>query len=165
MLNVHHQNNHKSCPPLLSVYGGKITTFRHLGQAACHKLQKYLPHMGVDWTETAQLPGGDINKNNNIAEFINQLENAHDWLPKTLIRRLATHYGSNVRQIIKDATNLDDLGENLGADIYTAELDYVIENEWVLCADDYLWRRTRMGLHIDDEIKAKIESYIQNQVA
>lgn len=163
ILNIERDEADPNSAALLTVYGGKITTFRHLGQAACHKLRGFLPHMGQDWTENATLPGGDINANRDISEFINSLAKKYDFLPKTLIKRLATHYGSKVYEMLGDATGLDDLGAAMGHDIYAAELDYVIDYEWVGCVDDFIWRRTRLGLHIDDATKANIQKYIEKR--
>ena len=152
-------------PPLLTVYGGKITTFRHLGQAACQKLRIFLPHMGLDWTRQATLPGGDINANRNIAEFITTLETKYDFLPHSLIKRLATHYGSKVYEMLGEAQDIKALGAHLGHDIYAAELDYVVAHEWVCDVEDFIWRRTRLGLHIDQVTIDNIQKYIQKLVA
>ncbi len=164
ILDIHHKNNDENNPPLLTVYGGKITTFRHLGEAACHKLKTYLPNMGSDWTKTAHLPGGDINTNRDIKQFITELKSTYSWLPESLVNRLATHYGNKTKTILGTAKTLAALGENLGYDIYTAELDYVIKYEWVTCAEDYIWRRTRLGLHIDKDTQSKIENYIKAKI-
>lgn len=147
-------------PPLLTVYGGKITTFRHLGQAACHKLRIFLPHMGLDWTREATLPGGDINANRNVDEFITSLSKKYPFLTASHVKRLATHYGSKVWEMLGDATDMAALGAHMGYDVYTVELDYVVAQEWVTCVEDFIWRRTRLGLHIDDATLENIEAYI-----
>lgn len=161
VLDIYRHGTDLESPPLLTVYGGKITTFRHLSQAVCHRLRIFLPHMGLDWTLKAILPGGDINNNRNMAAFITTLENKYDFLPQTLINRLATHYGSKVHEMLGNAKNIKALGTHMGHDIYAAELDYVITHEWVTCAEDFIWRRTRLGLHIDKKIITKIENYIE----
>ncbi|MBL1420070.1 MAG: glycerol-3-phosphate dehydrogenase [Alphaproteobacteria bacterium] len=164
ILDIERDAANPDSPPLLTVYGGKITTFRHLGQAACHKLRIFLPHMGLDWTRDATLPGGDINDSRNMAEFITTLENKYDFLPQSLIKRLATHYGSKVHQMLSNAQNIKALGAHMGYDIYAVELDYVMAHEWVTCADDFIWRRTRLGLHIDKKVITKIENYIKERM-
>lgn len=165
ILDIERDATDPDSPPLLTVYGGKITTFRHLGQAACHRLRIFLPHMGLDWTREATLPGGDINDNRDIDEFIAQLETEYAFLPKPLIKRLATHYGSKIYEILSDVSDVKTLGAHMGHDVYAAELDYVVENEWVSCAEDFIWRRTRLGLHIDQATKVIIQKYIEKQVA
>lgn len=165
ILNIERDETDPDSPPLLTVYGGKITTFRHLGQAVSQKLRIFLPHMGLDWTRNATLPGGDINQSRNIQEFIAQLSDQYSFLSAAHIQRLATHYGSKVKQMLGDAKQVEALGTHMGYDVYAAELDYVIANEWVTCAEDFIWRRTRLGLHIDEATKANIQNYIEKQVA
>lgn len=161
ILNIERDETDPDSPPLLTVYGGKITTFRHLGQAASQRLRIFLPHMGLDWTRNATLPGGDINENRDIKAFITELTQTYSFLDAKHITRLATHYGSKVKQMLGNAKTIADLGSHMGHDVYAAELDYVIAHEWVTCADDFIWRRTRLGLHINKETKEDIETYIQ----
>lgn len=160
-LNIYRHNNHPDSPPLLTVYGGKITTFRHLAQNVCHRLRIFLPHMKLDWTEQAILPGGDIGQDKSMSQFIANLSQQFNFLPKTLINRLATHYGSKTYDILNQATKLNQLGACMGHDVYAVEIDYVMAHEWVTCADDFIWRRTRLGLHIDDATKSNIQNYIK----
>lgn len=164
VLNIQRDGSDPDSPPLLSVYGGKITTFRHLGQAVSHRLRIFLPHMGLDWTRDATLPGGDINDNRDIAEFIQTLSAKYPFLTPQHVKRLATHYGSKCYEILGDAVNIAALGDHMGHDIYAAELAYVVNQEWVSCADDFIWRRSRLGLHIDQATIDKIEAYIWSKL-
>ncbi|MCJ8324417.1 MAG: glycerol-3-phosphate dehydrogenase [Hyphomicrobiales bacterium] len=165
-LDIQRDQKNPESAPLLTVYGGKITTFRHLGQQVCQRLRIFLPHMGLDWTRHAILPGGDIGgdgdigTNGDMAAFVNKLAQKYSFLPAAYILRLATHYGSKTFDILADATQIEHLGTHLGADIYAAEVDYVVDHEWVTCTDDFIWRRTRLGLHIDAKIVKTLDAYI-----
>ncbi len=161
VLDLHHANDDENNPPLLSIYGGKITTFRHLSEAVCEELRPFLLHMKTSWTKNAILHGGDINQKGDIKKFIKKLEEKYGWLHKGLIVRLATHYGSKAEVILAGATEHEQLGINFGYNIFSNELDYAIQFEWVRSADDYLWRRTRLGLHVDEDVKKKIQDYVE----
>lgn len=164
VLDIYRDGGDPESPPLLTVYGGKITTFRHLGQAVCNRLRLFLPHMGVDWTLKAILPGGDINAAHDIEAFIAELEAKYSFLPKELIERLARHYGSKVYLMLKGVENLSGMGIHFGHDIFAVELDYAVAHEWVSELDDFIWRRTRLGLHIDEAMTMKIGQYIEDKM-
>ncbi len=145
--------------PLISVFGGKITTYRKLAE---HALDKLLPFLGAArpaWTERAALPGGDM-PGADFDAFLAELEAARPWLPEGLARRLARAYGTRVEALLGSARGLEDLGEDLGGGLTEAEVDYLMDREWAASAEDILWRRSRLGLHLSDEDKVRLDDWI-----
>ena len=145
--------------PLISIFGGKITTYRKLAE---HALDKLLPLLGCGraaWTKTAPLPGGDMPASD-FEVFLSGLKIARPWLPEDLARRLARAYGTRVEVLLGTARALADLGEDLGGGLTEAEADYLIRHEWVSDAEDILWRRSKLGLRVSAEAKARIENWI-----
>ena len=137
-------------PPILSVYGGKITTYRRLAE---HALLLLLPAMdirdGDPWTGGEPLPGGDLPH----ADFDRFHQHAlARWrgLPPGLVTRLARHYGTRMTRILGGAQRLVDLGALFGEDLTLAEVRYLVATEWARSAQDILWRRTRLGLALPD---------------
>ncbi len=140
--------------PLLSVWGGKITTFRKLAEEAVDTLASALGQARPAWTEHAVLPGGDLGSPAaspadplSFEAFCASLRSAHAWLPERLARRLARAYGSRARRILAGARCRDDLGPVIAGDLHEAELSYLVSEEWARSADDVLWRRSKLGLH------------------
>jgi glycerol-3-phosphate dehydrogenase len=144
--------------PLLTVYGGKITTYRRLAEEAFGKL---VPLFGArpDWTKGAPLPGGDFDVDG-IERLIAGLLLSYPFLSESHARRLARAYGTRVRDILASAKSLNDLGPNLGADLTAAEVRYLMTHEWAQTPDDVLWRRTKLGLRISRDERARLSSFI-----
>lgn len=134
-------------PALLSVFGGKITTYRRLAEQAVDILRPWFPRMGRCWTEGALLDGGDLGAGG-WAGFIGQAARDFPWLPQPVLVALARRHGANLRAVLGNAEKLEDLGENYGAALYAREVDWVIDQEWAMTADDVLWRRSKCGLHL-----------------
>lgn len=139
--------------PLLSVFGGKITTYRRLAQEVMgHLVPLWLnadanPGSRQDWTDSVPLPGGDI-LDGDFDGFLMEQEIRYDWLPPTLVHRYARAYGTRMDRMLEGAHGLESLGRCLGDDVYEAELDYLKRKEWARSADDILWRRSKLALHI-----------------
>lgn len=145
--------------PLLSVFGGKLTTYRKLAEHALDKLHKYYPQAGKAWTKEAVLPGGDIaGTRDDYAAALRRRFN----LPESLTRRYSRTYGSNSELILTDAKGLGDLGEDFGHDLYEAELRYLVEKEWAVTLDDVIWRRTKLGMRLNDAQKQRISDWLAN---
>jgi glycerol-3-phosphate dehydrogenase len=145
--------------PILSVYGGKITTYRRLAEHAIEKLKKYFNCLAPSWTATKPLPGGDL-PNGNLNHFILQLQQNYPALPISLLTRWASAYGSNVKQIAAKNSTVADLGQLFGADLYQREVDYLIQTEWAQSTDDILWRRSKLGLYFSAEAVEILHNYL-----
>ncbi len=150
-------------PALLSVFGGKITTYRRLAEAALAMLAPHLPPAAVrepGWTARAPLPGGDFP----VDGFDAQLEAARErysFLPKPTLRRLLRAYGTRLYDLLGDATCGADLGHVFGADLTEAELRYLVRAEWVRSAEDAVWRRSKLGLRLSPAEIASIDDALQ----
>jgi glycerol-3-phosphate dehydrogenase len=140
---------------LLSVFGGKITTYRRLAEQAMTKLGI----AGAAWTATKPLPGGDI-PDGNFTAFAQDLAAAHPFLPATLARRLARAYGSRATRILGRAVTMAALGEDFGGGLTAAEVDYLVREEFARTADDILWRRSKLGLHVPADTATKLSAYL-----
>ncbi|KVO15706.1 glycerol-3-phosphate dehydrogenase [Burkholderia ubonensis] len=133
--------------PLLSVFGGKITTFRKLAEEAGDLLCRALGRDAAPWTAGAPLPGGDI-ANAKFDAFAAQFAARHPWLPAELARRYARAYGTRAERVVGNAKSLAELGAAIAPGIHEAELRYLRDVEWATRAQDVLWRRSKLGLHV-----------------
>ncbi len=144
--------------PLLSVFGGKLTTYRKLAEAALVQLAPFFPNMGGRWTRTAPLPGGeDLSNPDALAE---ELVAKIEGIDLALARRWASLYGSRVWRMLGEARAVNELGELIGQDLYTREVDYLRRQEWATRPDDILWRRTKLGLVFTDQETARLQHYL-----
>ncbi len=137
-------------PPLLSVFGGKITTFRKLAEHALQKLQPHFPSMKPAWTSSAPLPGGDM-PNGDFEFFLASFKSNHPWLPTELALHYSRLYGTRAKQLIGEANSVADLGRHFGGQFYEAEARYLRDHEWAQTAEDVLTRRTKHGLYLTPE--------------
>jgi glycerol-3-phosphate dehydrogenase len=136
-------------PPMLSVFGGKITTYRKLAEHALEKLAPFFPKMTGAWTESAPLPGGDL-PGADFARFLEALKRRRPWLPPEVALGYARRYGSRVDELLGEATSLADLGRRFGGTLYEREARFLAAEEWAMEAEDILDRRTKHGLHLTD---------------
>ena len=144
---------------MLSVYGGKITTYRTLAEAAMERLKPLLGTSIPPWTGTAPLPGGDLGPGGLDGLFERTLE-AHPWLPPSLCRRLTRAYGTRLERLLNGISDLEGLGQELGACLYEAEARYLMDREWARTADDILWRRTKLGLKAPDGMAGRLDDWM-----
>ncbi|HLT04574.1 MAG TPA: glycerol-3-phosphate dehydrogenase [Pseudomonas sp.] len=145
--------------PLLSVFGGKLTTYRRLAEAALDLLKPWLPGMGPRWTARAALPGGE--EMNDPQSLANELVTAAPWLPVELARRWAGSYGSRSWRLLDNTLALEDLGEHIGAGLYAREVDYLRDEEWARSAEDILWRRSKLGLFMTRAEQARLAALLE----
>jgi len=131
--------------PVLTVYGGKITTYRRLAEHALERLGSTLDVPGDSWTATEPLPGGDL-PGADLASFTSHCREHWPLLPRSLVDRMARTYGTRMAQLVGGARQLSELGRDYGAGLTAAEIRYLVENEWARSAEDILLRRTRLGL-------------------
>lgn len=153
----------RTAAPLLSIYGGKITTYRKLAEHALAKLAPFLPDMRPAWTAAAPLPGGDF-PGGSFDRFLGGLRATYPFLPEALAHRYARLYGTLCQQFLKDAIRIEDLGEAFGAGLYEAEVAYLCEREWARSADDILWRRTKLGLHMTEDQQLRLRHRMLGRV-
>ncbi len=149
----------KGQAPILSVFGGKLTTYRKLAEHALDKLAHYYPTMGPAWTKNGKLPGGDIGTADRDS-YAAELSRRHTWLPEVMARRYARTYGSHSEIILAGAGSLHDLGECFGHDFYESELRYLVEHEWVHHLDDALWRRTKLGMWLNEAERQRVADWL-----
>ncbi|MGX9459704.1 glycerol-3-phosphate dehydrogenase [Shewanella sp. A14] len=142
---------------LLSVFGGKITTYRKLAEAAVNRLKPFHPNMGKPWTADKVLPGGEFS---NLAELSRIYQQQYPWLDQKMLSRLLRTYGARTQYILNDATSTDALGRNFGHSLYQSEVDYVMENEWACNSNDVLWRRTKLGLRFSSAQQQSLTGYM-----
>ncbi|WP_052401758.1 glycerol-3-phosphate dehydrogenase [Muricoccus aerilatus] len=133
--------------PLLSVLGGKITTYRRLAEDAARQIGRALGREGADWTGRAALPGGDLGGMSR-ATFTESMAASHPWLPRELLDRLIRTHGGELERVIDGATSIEAMGGDLGGGITARELEWMRAHEWVVAPEDVLWRRTKRGLHM-----------------
>ncbi len=146
-------------PALLNVFGGKITTYRKLAEAALAQLADYLPAGGAPWTEAAPLPGGDFPVEG-FEALVQKTCRAHPFLAEPTARRLCRAYGTRVEKLLGRASSAEDLGERFGADLYEVEVDYLMRFEWARRADDVVWRRSKLGLRLSKEETARLDAWM-----
>ncbi len=145
--------------PLLSIFGGKITTYRRLAE---HALERLKPHLSFDagpWTAGAPLPGGDM-AGADFDAFLARLQSERPWLPPELACRYARAYGTRVDRLLGDARDLSHLGDDLGGGLHEAEADYLRREEWAITAEDILWRRSKLGLHVPRQTVERLEAWL-----
>lgn len=150
-----------SLAPIVSVFGGKITTYRLLAEDVMSLLKNIEGFDKPKWTHKAKLPGGDL-IGLNIAQFVKHLDEKYSWLPRDLAYRLTRHYGSNTHMVLKDCYRVSDLGEQFSPDLYQAEVDYLIQHEFARSAEDIVWRRTCQGIHMDTARIDRLNEYIDS---
>ena len=150
--------------PLLSVFGGKITTFRKLAESAMEKIEPFFPRMGKPWTVSAALPGGDF-AFAQVEPLIAELCRKYPFMPPRNVRRMFRAYGTDAEKILNGARTAEDLGKNIGP-LSEREIEWLRTKEWARSAEDILWRRSKLGLHMSkDEQNALRDYFAPNQEA
>ena len=145
--------------PLLSVFGGKITTYRKLAEHALGELAPHVTGCGEAWTAGATLPGGDL-PTTDSADYAVELGGRYPGLPSSLLRRLARAYGTRAPALLGAARTPYDLGEDFGAGLHAREIDWLMREEWARTAEDVLYRRSKLGLHLPEGTEERIARYI-----
>ncbi len=151
--------------PILSVFGGKITTYRHLAESAVAELSTHLPMLaGKSWTASRPLPGGDFALDGAPA-LAETLQAEYPCVEPHIIKRLVRSYGTRSRMWLAGAKSADDLGQDFGHGLTQAEVDYLIAAEWARSADDILWRRSKLGLRFSTTQCAKLQKYVTSKLS
>jgi glycerol-3-phosphate dehydrogenase len=150
--------------PLLSIFGGKLTTYRKLGEAALEKLAPYLPNMGTPWTANHALPGGNFSCSRE--QLAATIHSSYPFISEALLLRYVTQFGTYTWTLLEGVSSVEDLGVmfSSGAEgIYQREIDYLIENEMAVTDEDALWRRTKLGLYLDQHELAAVSDYLKSK--
>jgi glycerol-3-phosphate dehydrogenase len=142
-------------PPILSVFGGKITTYRKLAEEAVDHIARALDNRHGGWTQHACLPGGDLYgaapNNRSVLEFdgwVQAQQTRYHWLPPSLVTRYCRAYGTRIHTLLSERTEIAAMGEEIAAGLYATEVEYLRRYEWARSAEDILWRRSKLGLHL-----------------
>ncbi len=152
--------------PVLSVFGGKITTYRKLSEEALDRVASFLPNTETKrgWTGRVALPGGEFDVQG-LDELIASLQSRYPFLSKTHATRLARAYGTRAAKLLGDASSSADLGEDFGATLTEAEVRYLMVQEWARTADDVIWRRSKLGLRLSPDQVAALDRWITRERA
>jgi glycerol-3-phosphate dehydrogenase len=148
--------------PLLAIYGGKITTFRRLAEAALDRLA-HLIGARAPWTRKSKLPGGDL-PTGGVEAFVAQARQSWPFLGKAQLARMVRAYGTRIARIVGPARQADDLGPGLGADLTGAEVRYLMEHEWARTAEDVLWRRSKLGLRVSAAERERLAKFMADSI-
>ena len=157
-------DEHGGRPPILTVYGGKLTTYRRLSERALDKLAPYFPSIGPPWTATRPLPGGALAKGG-IDALMEALARQYPALEEKLLMALVRRHGSRTSEVLAGAGGQADSTLHFGADLYAFEVNYLVENEWAMSAEDVLWRRTKSGLRLDPAARDRLAAYLREHAA
>ncbi|MGD9912860.1 MAG: glycerol-3-phosphate dehydrogenase [Rhizobiaceae bacterium] len=147
--------------PLINIFGGKITTYRRLSEAMLDKIEGFLGRRGKAWTKDAPLPGGDFAATGYDRE-VEALKASYPFLGPAHAGRLVRLYGTRARTLLGAARSMPDLGRSFGADLYEAEVRYLMQHEWAVTAEDVLWRRTKRGLRLKPEEAAALDDFMRS---
>ncbi len=162
---VLHVDQQAGAAPALSVFGGKITTYRRLAEHALEKLAPWFPQMTGEWTAGVPLPGGNLDGTDPDQFARSRLKRDFPWATEALCMALAQRHGADACLVLGPAAGMADLGEYFGASLYAREIDYFIAHEWALTAEDVLWRRTKAGLHLSPVQIEAVGRYIVQRAA
>ncbi|TBV09240.1 glycerol-3-phosphate dehydrogenase [Stutzerimonas kirkiae] len=146
--------------PLLSVFGGKLTTYRMLAINTLESLRPWYTGLPESDSASTPLPGGDLSDPRALVE---EMLDRYAWLPRCLATRWAWSYGSRAWRLLEGSHDLAGLGEHLGNGLYTREVEYLIEQEWAMTAEDILWRRSKLGLH-SPALQANLHGYLRQRM-
>ncbi len=149
--------------PIINIYGGKLTTYRKLSEATVNKLSIIFPNLEKSWTSKSYLPGGNFNVSS-YEKIVKELHKVHHYLDLVLVKRLVRLYGTESIKMLAGKEKKADLGRVFSQTLYAFEIDWGIENEWVKCSDDFLWRRTKLGLQLSENVALSVDKYIRNKL-
>ncbi len=153
-------------PPLVSIFGGKITTYRRLAEHVLDQLDPAFPAIGLrrGWTGAAPLPGGAFAATE-LEARVQALRLRYPWLHDREARRLTHAYGLRANEILGEASERQALGRDFGAGLSESEVDYLMRVEWAECAEDVVWRRSKLGLRLSADAIAALDRFIAGRLA
>ena len=149
--------------PLISAFGGKLTTYRKLAEHGLERLRPYFAEMGASWTATAPLPGGGM-PGADFEGWLAEFRRSYPWLGERLALHYARCYGTEATSVLADARSIEDLGQHFGGLLYEREAGHLVRNEWARCAEDILERRTKHAFSLSGQERAALEAWLaQNE--
>ena len=154
VLKVDHQERKA---PLVTIFGGKITTYRRLAEEAMQRLAPFFPGLKGAWTATEVLPGGNVSHFN---AFRDEMQKQYSKMGRELVEGVVRRHGNRATKVLGESKRLEDLGRYFGAGLTEREVEYLRAEEWAKTAQDVLWRRTKCGLHMTDEERRAFEQYM-----
>jgi glycerol-3-phosphate dehydrogenase len=149
----------RSGPPLLSIYGGKLTTYRRLAEDVVDAICPALGHDGRAWTAAVPLPGGDM-ADGDFARFVGQMRDRYHWLEPVLLQRYARAYGTRMARLLERCAAMPDLGEAVLPGLYAREIDYLRKAEFARTAEDILFRRSKLGVRLGPGAIAALDAWL-----
>ncbi|MDE2077863.1 MAG: glycerol-3-phosphate dehydrogenase [Burkholderiales bacterium] len=155
--------------PWLTVWGGKLTTFRLLSQEAADKVGQLLGDERQGWTDDAILPGGDlrglvgshVHPEQDLNEFVSVMRQRLPRIDTALLHRWVHAYGSRTLSLLEGVKRMSDLGSEIAPGLYEIELNYLRQHEWAMTAEDVLWRRSKLGLHYTEAQRQSVADWMQ----
>ena len=147
---------------ILSVYGGKITTYRVLAEKMMEEVEELIGSKGSPWTAKAPLPGGDFPAQG-FSDLLKMAIARYPFMEIAHLERLCHAYGTHVAMVLGNAQSIDQLGEDFGCGLWEVEVRYLMLNEWASCADDVVWRRSKLGLLMDDKQIAALDRWMAKE--
>ena len=143
------------------MFGGKITTYRKLAEAAVDKISPFFEKIGPSWTKNVPLVGGDFTSHQSLTEALTE---QYPWLDVVVRDRFVRSYGTLVHQILSSCHATKDMGKDFGAGLYECEVQYLINSEWAQSSEDVLWRRTKLGLRLSNEEQRILSDFISSSI-
>jgi glycerol-3-phosphate dehydrogenase len=145
--------------PLLSIYGGKLTTYRKLAEDVLDLVAPRLGCTAPHWTAGTALPGGDM-PGADFEAYLKSLAARHSWVPEKLLRRYARTYGTRAGRLLQGSAAVADLGEEVLPGLYSREIEYLRREEWAVTAEDILYRRSKLALHVPADGAARLDAWL-----
>jgi glycerol-3-phosphate dehydrogenase len=149
--------------PLLSIFGGKLTTYRHLAERVLERLQPWLPGLRPSWSAAVHLPGGGLGKGG-LPGLLLELARRYPKLSPDLLHALARRHGTLAGRVLGQVQTEAELGEHFGGGLHAAEVDYMIAHEWARTEEDILWRRTKCGLKTNEAARGRLADYLRERI-
>lgn len=147
---------------ILSIYGGKITTYRQLASEAIDTLIPYFKGLGRTQTHQSPLPGSDCPQHLSFSEYCLQAKQTYSWLDNHLLNRYLQTYGTRTSRLLENCSKMEDLGVHVAHGLFQREIEYLVAEEWVVYVEDLLWRRTKLGLLFNEEEKRQLADYLKD---
>lgn len=148
---------------VINIFGGKITTYRKLAESMLEKIESFIGSKAESWTESSHLPGGDFEVTD-FEKLVSKLISEYSFLNEALAKRFVRAYGTKSWSIMQGATNIDDMGDNFGGSLTEREVIYLIEHEWAETAEDVVWRRSKLGIHMSAEEISALDKWMKSNV-